>query len=252
MIMNREVDVQDMSFIFDWFYGVTEYFIKYETVQNLINDHDQTFDLAIIEWLFIELSAGFAPLFQCPLIWSSSVDPHWMVLQLVDEAANPAYVADSMSNNAPPFTFLERVEELWTQMKITVLMKRTATVSTSPRCANCKTSKHKVSASLSFLAIPIQAQKAIANQRKWCYSCLDFVTLPNVGLQRLCIAISTVGTVSVSLTLVMSKAALLRTRLTILMLKLNGAASFIRLLNYMLTYRLRYEFATDEVEVRDT
>ncbi|GBP15258.1 UDP-glucuronosyltransferase 2B13 [Eumeta japonica] len=57
------------------------------------------------------------------LIWASSMEPHWMVLQLVDEAANPAYMADSMSNNAPPFTFLERVNELWTQIKTTIIMK---------------------------------------------------------------------------------------------------------------------------------
>ncbi|GBP15246.1 Ecdysteroid UDP-glucosyltransferase [Eumeta japonica] len=123
MVMKKEIDVKDLSWMFTLIYGITEYFIKCEPVQELINDPKHTFDLAIIEWLFIELSAGFAPLFQCPLIWASSMEPHWMVLQLVDEASNPAYMADSMSNNAPPFTFLERVEELWAQMKITVIMK---------------------------------------------------------------------------------------------------------------------------------
>ncbi|GBP15260.1 hypothetical protein EVAR_92257_1 [Eumeta japonica] len=62
MIMNKEVDVKDLSWMFNLFYKIYEYFIKYETVQNLINDHKQTFDLAIIEWLFIELSAGWSSL----------------------------------------------------------------------------------------------------------------------------------------------------------------------------------------------
>lgn len=57
------------------------------------------------------------------LVLSSSVhssgrpfDPHWLVLRLIDEANSPAVYPDMQSYNLPPFTFKERVEELWTQI----------------------------------------------------------------------------------------------------------------------------------------
>lgn len=40
------------------------------------------------------------------------MEPHWMVLQLIDEIPNPAYNVDIMSHNAPPLTFAQRVWEL--------------------------------------------------------------------------------------------------------------------------------------------
>lgn len=58
----------------------------------------------------------FAAVFDCPYIWFSSLEPHWMVLRLIDEMPNPAYVSDSASNNAPPLSFKERIEELVNQL----------------------------------------------------------------------------------------------------------------------------------------
>lgn len=58
---------------------------------------------------FFRLSA----LYECPLIWFSSADPHSLVLQLIDEVLNPAYNPGSISNNLPPFTFIQRVQELF-------------------------------------------------------------------------------------------------------------------------------------------
>ncbi|GBP42171.1 UDP-glucuronosyltransferase 2B15 [Eumeta japonica] len=57
-------------------------------------------------------------LFQCPLIWSNPLDPHWMILKLIDEIPNPAYTSDLSSNNMPPFSIKQRLEELWTQIKV--------------------------------------------------------------------------------------------------------------------------------------
>ncbi|GBP15238.1 UDP-glucuronosyltransferase 2B13 [Eumeta japonica] len=122
-ILNNEISFKDFGLMFRWFFGYAEHFLNHENVQRLMNDKNQSFDLAIIEWLFLELNAGFAPLFQCPMIWASSMEPHWMVLRLVDEAANPAYVADSMSNNAPPFTFLQRAQELGMNILMKIMMK---------------------------------------------------------------------------------------------------------------------------------
>ncbi|KAJ8711848.1 hypothetical protein PYW08_008802 [Mythimna loreyi] len=92
-----------------------------EEVQKLLNDPKEEFDAVIVEWLFSDITAGFASVFQCPLIWSSSVDPHWQVLQLIDEPLNPSYAVDAQSQNFPPLNFYQRVNELWTQLKVQVL-----------------------------------------------------------------------------------------------------------------------------------
>ncbi|CAH0731745.1 unnamed protein product, partial [Brenthis ino] len=86
--------------------------IENPKVQRLLSDKNQKFDLVIVEWMFIEVYAGFAGVFNCPFIWFSSMEPHWMILQLVDEIPNPAYNVDIMSSSFPPLSFKERVIEL--------------------------------------------------------------------------------------------------------------------------------------------
>lgn len=41
----------------------------------------------------------------------------WSALQIIDEASNPAYTVDYLSKNVPPLTFVQRLEELWSQVK---------------------------------------------------------------------------------------------------------------------------------------
>ncbi|KAJ8709288.1 hypothetical protein PYW07_009114 [Mythimna separata] len=95
--------------------------VENEGVQKLLNDPKEQFDAVVVEWLYGDIFAGFASVFQSPLIWSSSMDPHWLVLQLIDEPLNPAYAVDSMSPYFPPLSFLQRVNELWTQLKVQFL-----------------------------------------------------------------------------------------------------------------------------------
>ncbi|GBP42157.1 Ecdysteroid UDP-glucosyltransferase [Eumeta japonica] len=121
-ILNDKPNLNDLDVMLDFVFNVYEHALKHENVQELIKNQNTNFDVAVVEWLYGEVSAGFAALFQCPLIWSSSLDPHWLILQLVDEAANPSYVPDILSNNLPPFTFSQRVQELWTQISTSVTM----------------------------------------------------------------------------------------------------------------------------------
>ncbi|XP_039760006.1 UDP-glucosyltransferase 2-like [Pararge aegeria] len=86
--------------------------LEHPNLQKLIRDKNQKFDAVITEWLFHEVFTGFAAVFDCPLIWFSTVQPHWMVVRLVDEIPNPAYTVDILSDNVPPLTFKQRVEEL--------------------------------------------------------------------------------------------------------------------------------------------
>ncbi|XP_052744249.1 uncharacterized protein LOC112049418 [Bicyclus anynana] len=90
--------------------------IAHPNVQKLINDKNQQFDAVIAEWMLNEVYAGFAGVFNCPLIWFSTLEPHWMVLRLVDEVTNPAYTVDVASDAVPPLTFIQRAEELGIQI----------------------------------------------------------------------------------------------------------------------------------------
>ncbi|XP_046972156.1 UDP-glucosyltransferase 2-like [Vanessa cardui] len=85
-------------------------------VQALLSDKTQQFDVVIAEWMFNEVFAGFSAVFNCPLIWLSPSEPHWMILQLVDEIPNPSYNVDILSGNVPPLTFTQRVMELGSQI----------------------------------------------------------------------------------------------------------------------------------------
>ncbi|KAI8437416.1 hypothetical protein MSG28_011744 [Choristoneura fumiferana] len=118
-IMDKKVDFDDTDMLFHFFTHIAELTTKNENVIKLINDPKQQFDVAITEWMFSELYAGFAPIFNCPLIWSSSMAPHWMVTRLIDEYTNPAIVPDSQTANFPPFTFTQRLQELWIQVSTT-------------------------------------------------------------------------------------------------------------------------------------
>ncbi|XP_046972359.1 UDP-glucosyltransferase 2-like [Vanessa cardui] len=85
-------------------------------VQTFLSDKTQQFDAVIADWMFNEIYAGFSGVFNCPLIWLSTVEPHWMMLQLVDETPNPSYSADISSGNVPPLTFSQRLKELGLQI----------------------------------------------------------------------------------------------------------------------------------------
>ncbi|XP_075984345.1 UDP-glycosyltransferase UGT5-like [Anticarsia gemmatalis] len=98
-------------------YGMTMYFanmtITHENVQKFMLESNETYDVAITEWLYTEQYCGFASVFNVPYIWSSSMEPHSAVLSLIDEPYNPSYVPDHLSPISPPLSFTERVKELW-------------------------------------------------------------------------------------------------------------------------------------------
>ncbi|GBP15236.1 UDP-glucuronosyltransferase 2B31 [Eumeta japonica] len=117
-ILKHEVLFKDYLSIFNGIHDMSKYFLNQRDVQKLINDPEQTFDLVIVEWMYTEVHCGFSALFRCPLIWATLTEPHWMLLRLVDEMPNPAYVPDFNSYNSLPLSLLERADELWTQIKI--------------------------------------------------------------------------------------------------------------------------------------
>ncbi|CAH2095520.1 unnamed protein product [Euphydryas editha] len=107
-----------VSFFFIYFtYNVHKRILEEPHFVKFLSDPKQKFDAVILEWFFANEIAGIATLFQCPLIWFSSTQAHWQVLELVDEIPNPSYNVDLFSTSTPPLSFWERVGELYTMIK---------------------------------------------------------------------------------------------------------------------------------------
>ncbi|XP_052757120.1 UDP-glucosyltransferase 2-like [Galleria mellonella] len=96
----------------------TKTVLENEEVKRLISDPKQIFDVLIIEWFFSEVLSGLSAVLHCPYIWLSSLNPHWMILELIDDVTSPAYVPSYNSLTAPPFTFQQRVTQLWYQIRV--------------------------------------------------------------------------------------------------------------------------------------
>jgi hypothetical protein len=63
--------------------------------------------------LVFRLSAVYG----CPLIWMYSMGAQSVALKLVDQPANHAYSMDYLTSHLYPFTFYERAEQLYYNMK---------------------------------------------------------------------------------------------------------------------------------------
>nr|XP_013189936.1 unnamed protein product [Amyelois transitella] len=85
-------------------------------LQKLMGDTSQTFDVVIAEWMFSDTYTALGYLFSCPFIWFSTVEPHSVIVSMIDENTNPAYVPSLMSSNVPPYDFINRVKELFMQI----------------------------------------------------------------------------------------------------------------------------------------
>ncbi|XP_063382016.1 UDP-glycosyltransferase UGT5-like [Cydia fagiglandana] len=97
---------------------VSNYTATHEHVQKLMMDSREEFDLVILDWIINEFLVGLSTVFNCPFIWVSSLEPHGMVLSLIDEWTDPSYVPSAHFRATPPFTFAQRVRQLWTIAKI--------------------------------------------------------------------------------------------------------------------------------------
>ncbi|CAK1594077.1 unnamed protein product, partial [Parnassius mnemosyne] len=115
-IMEKDSDMNENDFFFPIMDKVSLVTIKNKKVQKILTDDSQQFDVVVAEWMYNELYAGFSTVFNCPLIWFSTLEPHWLILRIMDEALSPAYNPDSMSTNMIPYTFFQRLQELWLQM----------------------------------------------------------------------------------------------------------------------------------------
>ncbi|KAG7309342.1 hypothetical protein JYU34_005289 [Plutella xylostella] len=114
--LQNQIRTDDITFFYEAFFVLNKATIANPNVQALMGDPAQEFDLVFVEWMFSELMSGLSAVYNCPYVWFSSMEPHWMILELIDEALNPAYTTEIMSLNSAPLTFTERVSELYGQL----------------------------------------------------------------------------------------------------------------------------------------
>ncbi|XP_026332064.1 UDP-glucuronosyltransferase 2B1-like [Hyposmocoma kahamanoa] len=115
-ILDKETSPVNLNALYEMVVNLGNATFTNENVQKIIMDPSQKFDAVIVEWLFWEVGCGLSAVFDCPYIWFSTVEPHWMVTKLIDERLHPAYNADVLTGNTPPFNFKQRVQELFNQI----------------------------------------------------------------------------------------------------------------------------------------
>ncbi|CAH1636133.1 unnamed protein product [Spodoptera littoralis] len=116
-ILEGTVESPDFKLMFELVSTIGDMTLSNPNVQKLLRDPKQKFDVIIAEFMFNELFSTFSAVYQCPYIWFSTIEPNWIALHLVSDPMNPAYNSDYLHGRIPPFSFKERVEELWTQIK---------------------------------------------------------------------------------------------------------------------------------------
>nr|ANI22002.1 UDP-glycosyltransferase 40F3 [Spodoptera exigua] len=112
-ILAGSMNFKDPNFVFSMMMNIAAMTLEHRDVQKLMKDPQQKFDVIIGEYMFADLYSTFPAVFQCPYIWFSTIEPHWMIVNLVHGPMNPAYNGDYMHANIPPFSFMQRVQELW-------------------------------------------------------------------------------------------------------------------------------------------
>lgn len=117
VIIDKKVDLQDNIAIMAVMDNLWINTVQLDVVQKLLNDPNEKFDVVVAEWLYSDLVSGLAAVFNCPLIWASSMDPHNILLSLIHEDLNPAYTFLSISVDYS-FTFLDRTYRLMSLSRI--------------------------------------------------------------------------------------------------------------------------------------
>lgn len=115
-LMNNEFNLQNHLALLDIFHYLFYKTLETDAIQNFINDPNEEYDLAIVEWLFVEYNAGFSSVFNCPFIWFSPMALNSFVTSLVDENLNPSYTGHFLSRECS-FSFFDRVSYLYSLIR---------------------------------------------------------------------------------------------------------------------------------------
>ncbi|XP_072933657.1 UDP-glycosyltransferase UGT5-like [Epargyreus clarus] len=106
-------DPRDLGYIFQEMLNISYRTISDPSVQALMEDTTQTFDLVMVEWMVNDLYSGFSAVFNCPYIWFFTYENTHQILRLVHEPPNPVLVTNIRTDNVPPYNLLQRAWELF-------------------------------------------------------------------------------------------------------------------------------------------
>ncbi|KAL0818874.1 hypothetical protein ABMA28_008191 [Loxostege sticticalis] len=107
----------DVEYLQDMSLKIALRTLQNKNVKTLIENPKETFDVVVVDLLETELYAGFAALYNCPLVWAYSMGAHWVPMRLIDDPTNPAYSSDYFTTSIAPFSFTERFKVLVEHMK---------------------------------------------------------------------------------------------------------------------------------------
>ncbi|XP_038207230.1 UDP-glucosyltransferase 2-like [Zerene cesonia] len=115
--MSKELDLQETQLLFPIMQELMRATLQSDQMQKFMHDPKEQYDAVIVEWLFTELGAGLSSVFNCPLIWSTSTEPHSDILSLIDEPLNIAYTVYIWGREYS-LDLYSRLQHLWTIIKI--------------------------------------------------------------------------------------------------------------------------------------
>ncbi|XP_026735995.1 UDP-glucuronosyltransferase 2B10-like isoform X2 [Trichoplusia ni] len=120
-MLENNVQDTDVLYIQTFFKENSRQTFTNENFTKFLQDTSQRFDLVLADLMESEVSAGLSVVYDCPYVWYYSMGAHWHVLRLIDEGKNPAYDPDYLTTTIAPFSFLQRVEQLWARIKYKAL-----------------------------------------------------------------------------------------------------------------------------------
>ncbi|CAG4959469.1 unnamed protein product [Colias eurytheme] len=115
--MSKELDLQEIQLLFPIMQELLRATLQSDQMQTFMHDPEEQYDAVIVEWLFTELGAGLSSVFNCPLIWSTSTEPHSGILELIDEPLNIAYTI-YIWGRGYSLDLYSRLQHVWSVMKI--------------------------------------------------------------------------------------------------------------------------------------
>ncbi|XP_063896799.1 UDP-glucosyltransferase 2-like [Helicoverpa armigera] len=112
-IMTGSLNLQDPKFLFGMTTTMTDVTLANPNVQKLLRDPKQKFDVIVAEYFFNNIFSTLSAVYDAPFIWFLTIVPHSLILDQIHGPMNPAYSSDYIEARIAPYSFVERVRELY-------------------------------------------------------------------------------------------------------------------------------------------
>nr|AEW43125.1 UDP-glycosyltransferase UGT40F1 [Helicoverpa armigera] len=112
-VMNGSLDLLDTKVLFEIITTITDVTLANPSVQKLLRDPNQKFDVIVAEYFFNNIYSALSAIYDAPFIWFLTIVPHSMILDQIHGPMNPAYSSDYIEARIAPYSFAERVRGLY-------------------------------------------------------------------------------------------------------------------------------------------